>query len=398
MTRLTPIFAAAALAVTATFAAAQPVEIAPLAAPDAFSTPGRETGLPPDLWRGASVKTLRAVLPLLSTRPLSPAAATLARRVLATGAVGPKGADASLAGARASALLALGDVRAANAMLQRAGGLERNAELARAAAESALLNADDDRACAIADGLGAGRDGIYWLRLRAFCQARAGRKPQAQLTYDLAQAQARDATYGRLMEGLLSGAKPGAASLRNGLDYALTRQLGLDPGKASASPAVAAALSGIEPGPDDILVSAAAADVRPYAQLVADGGALPPGGLAALIEAAASADAKSRGRLQSTAILMAALEDDPDVDTLSRLASLPLGEGKAPIGRNYAITMAATRNQKGETAMLALWSLAESGSTGVNLNDRVRAAWALNVAGLEADARNLVLEGLVALK
>src|SRR5436305_4446539 len=84
------------------------VEVSTLAAPDAFTTPGRDTGLPPTLWRGASLATMRTVLPLLAAKPLSPAAAALARRVLATGAQGPQGAgsDPALAAARANALLA----------------------------------------------------------------------------------------------------------------------------------------------------------------------------------------------------------------------------------------------------------------------------------------------------
>jgi hypothetical protein len=117
------------------------VEVAPLAAPDAFSTPARDTGLGADLWRGTPVETARAVLPLLANRPLTPAAQTLARRVLATGATGPEGSagDSALAGGRAQALIALGDVPGAARILDRASGLERSPELARAAAETALL-------------------------------------------------------------------------------------------------------------------------------------------------------------------------------------------------------------------------------------------------------------------
>ena len=201
-------------------ASGQPVEVTTLAAPDAFTTAGRDTGLPQDLWTGASVSTVQAVLPLLAAKPLSPAAANLARRLLATGARGPAGAadTAALTGGRAMALIALGDVVAANRILERAPGLDRSAELSRAAAESALLAGDDARACAIAEGLSTGREDVYWLRLRAFCQAEAGRTAQAQLTFDLAQAQAKDAVYTRLMAAKLAGAAPGAASLRNGLD------------------------------------------------------------------------------------------------------------------------------------------------------------------------------------
>jgi hypothetical protein len=83
-----------------------------------------------------------------------------------------------LAGARASALIALGDVGAATRILDRAPGLDRNAALSQAAAETALLAGDNARACGIAQGLSIGRGEAYWLRLRAFCQARPARPPR----------------------------------------------------------------------------------------------------------------------------------------------------------------------------------------------------------------------------
>src|SRR5947209_3527908 len=88
MSRLACLLALVLLAGSASAAGAQGVEVSPLAAPDAFTTPGRDTGLPPTLWRGASLKTVQTVLPLLAAKPLSPAAAALARRVLAAGAPG----------------------------------------------------------------------------------------------------------------------------------------------------------------------------------------------------------------------------------------------------------------------------------------------------------------------
>ena len=69
--------------------------------------------------------------------------------------------------------------------------MDRSAELSRAAAEAALLAGDAARACRIAEALATGRGEAYWLRLRAFCQAEAGQGAQAQLTFDLAQTQAR---------------------------------------------------------------------------------------------------------------------------------------------------------------------------------------------------------------
>lgn len=389
---------AAFLAATAAPAAAQ-VEVAPLAAPDAFSTPGRDTGLPADLWAGTPIETARAVLPLLATRPLSPAASHLARRVLATGARGPEGSagDEALAGQRASALLGLGDVAAAARILDRAPGLDRSAELSRAAAEAALLAGDAARACRIAEGLATGRGEVYWLRLRAFCQAEAGQGAQAQLTFDLAQAQARDAVYGRLMAAKLAGAPAGAASLRNGLDLALSRSLGLDLAAIKPAPAVAAALSGQEPAAPTFDTSAIDAQIGGLGASVLQG--LPPeGALSALIAAASDADAKTRPRLQAAALLLGALANDLPGPDRARISSFAIPEGKAPAGRNLALEAAADTRRVGEAALLALWTSAEAGAAGAALADRVRIVRTLARAGLVDDARLFALEGLAGLK
>lgn len=394
----------AALIATGALAFAPPVaaqvEVIQLAAPDAFSTPGRDTGLSADLWAGTPIETARVVLPVLATKPLSPAAASLARRVLATGAKGPEGStgDEVLAGQRAGALIALGDVAAATRILDRTPGLERNAELARVAAETALLAGDVARACAVAGGLGSNRGDTYWLRLRAFCQAEAGQGPQAQLTFDLAQAQARDAVYGRLMGARLSGAAPGAASARNGLDLALSRALNLDLAAAKPSPAVAAALSGAEPAAPVFDTSLIDAEIGGLGAAVRDG--MPPeGGVSALIAAAAeAAEPKQRARLQSAALLVAALANDLPGPDRARLAGFSVAEGKAPAGRNVALEAASDTRRMGEAALLALWISADAGASGPALADRARIVRTLARAGLVNDARLFVLEGLASLK
>jgi hypothetical protein len=382
-------------------AVAQPVEVAPLAAPDAFSTPGRATGLPAGLWRGASLKTARTVLPMLAAKPLSPAAAALARRVLATGAPGPQGAgsDPDLVAERASALLAQGDAGGAAAILARAPGLDRSPELARAAAESALLSGDDGRACAVADGLGVGRDALYWLRLRTYCQAIAGHADQARLTFELAQAQAKDPVFGRLMAAKLAGAgNPGAASLRNGLDYALSKTLGLDLAAAKASPAVAAALSGADPIGAGLDPAGASPDVALLAEALAKPGPIREAVVQAMIEAAGASEPKARARGQAAAALALALSSPLTQDTRAELAALTLPEGRAPLGRNLALETAAEQKLMGEAALLALWTCAEAGAAGPALGDRVRIVRALRLVGLDADARAFALEGLLALK
>ena len=399
MQRILVLAAALILASPAPGAFAQPVEVAPLAAPDAFSIAGRQTGLPADLWRGASVDTLNAVLPKLAQKPLSPAAAALARRVLATGAPGPQGlgSDAALLGARAGALVALGDPRAAAAILDRAPGLDRDSGLSRAAAEGALLAGDDASACRIAQALTVGRDDVYWLRLRAYCQAIAGQTAQAQLTFDLAQAQARDEPFGRLMAAKLAGGgDPGPASLRNGLDYALSRNLGLDLAAAKPSPAVAAALSGADPAEPAWTIPEGDADRLLAARALASGQPVPAELVMRLLDAAAKAPAPQRAGAHAAALIVWAYAGASSPDQRGRIAALGVAEGRAPAGRNLALAAAAEDKLVGETAMLALWTSADAGPAGPAVGDRARIVQALRRAGLDADARNFAVEGLLA--
>jgi hypothetical protein len=399
MQRILFLAAALILASPAAAAFAQAVEVAPLAAPDAFSTAGRQTGLPADLWRGASVDTLNLVLPKLAQKPLSPAAAALARRVLATGAPGPRGlgADPALLAARVGALVALGEPRAAAAILDRAPGVDRDADLSRAAAEGALLAGDDGRACQIAQALTVGRDDVYWLRLRAYCQAIAGKSAQAQLTFDLAQAQVRDETFGRLMMAKLAGAgNSGAPSLRNGLDYALSRSLGLDLAAAKPAPAVAAALSGAEPAEPAWTIPEGDADRLVAARALAAGQSVPAELVMRLLDAAAKAPPPQRAAVQTAALIVWAYAGDSSPDQRGRIAALGVAEGRATAGRNLALAAAAQETLVGETAMLALWTNADAGEAGLAPGDRARIVQALRRVGLDADARNFAVEGLLA--
>ena len=152
------------------------VQVQPLAPPDLFSVGSGAPDLPTDLWRGSSAALARAVIPQIGQKPLSPAAVALARRLLSAGGNAPEGAgdDVELAAARAGALLRLGDAGAAQTIAERTPNLAQKPALSQVAAEAALIRGQEDKACAFGDALTAGRDGIFWLRLRAFCQARAG--------------------------------------------------------------------------------------------------------------------------------------------------------------------------------------------------------------------------------
>jgi hypothetical protein len=308
------------------------------------------------------------------------------------------GEDPPVLAARAAALVAAGDAKAAATILARAPGLDRSAELSRTAAESALLSGEDARACAVAEALTLGREDVYWLRLRAYCQALGGQADQAQLTFDLAQTQARDPVFGRLMGARLAGGgDPGAPSLRNGLDYALSRNLGLDLAAAKPAPPVAAALAGADPAEPAWTVPAGDTDRLAAVRALASGQPVPPDFVARLLDAAVKAEPAARPAAQAAALIVAAYAGTPGPDLRGRLAALSVPEGRTPAGRSLALAAAGQAHLLGETAMLALWSCADAGPAGPAPAERARIVQALRLAGLDADARNFAVEGLLAL-
>ena len=217
--------------------AQEDVKVKTLAAPDYFSGAVADTGLPGDLWKETAPGIMRDVLPKLAgPKPLSPAFASLARRVLSTGSNGPAGVgdDVEMGAARGLALIALGEAKGADAILDRATGGAGSAALSMAQAEAALITGNDDKACQVEQALTVDRGAAYWLRLRAFCQLKAGQTDAAQLTFQLAQQQTKDVDYARLMGAALAGTPPGAANLKNGVNYALSRRLNLDVQSAAA--------------------------------------------------------------------------------------------------------------------------------------------------------------------
>lgn len=477
--------ALALLAPAAAMAQDEEVTVTTLAAPDYFSGAAARTGLPADLWKNTSPDLMREVLPRLAgSKPLSPAFAGLARRMLSTGAHGPAGVgDAvEMGAARGLALIALGEARGASAILDRATGAPGSAALSMATAEAALITGDDDRACRTEEALTVDRGAAYWLRLRAFCQLRADQAAAAQLTFQLAQQQTKDADYARLMGAALSGAAPGPANLKNGVNYALSRRLGLDvrssAALASASPALAPVvqaetgdLSGAVPGADltaaeasalaflrqartlAAFVEAARASAASIAALAAAGGPLQdpvllaraalaagdvasaqairgrlvqdviPGATAtdlavldALIAAAlagekdgkvdnqvldnlvargASGGAKSPA--QPAAALLWALGGSLDGEARAQFARFDLGRPAASAARVEVLEDAGAARRKGEAGLLALSIALDAGAAGPQPADRARIARALDRAGLRADARAIVVEGLLGL-
>ncbi len=333
--------------------AAPSVQIQPLSPLDLFSA-GRDTGLGPDLWKGSSAALARAVIPTLIDHPLSPAGAALARRVLGAAATAPDGAgaDADLAAARARALLVLGDAAEAGAILDRTAGLTDSAALSQTAAEAALIDDQDDKACAIGDGLAVDRGGVYWLKLRAFCQARAG-KPAAQLTTSLADQQGADAVFDRLISVIIAGAgDPGPAVLDDGLDYAMSRRLNLDlaPALADAAPPIAEHLAGAAAGP----VSTPAIGAPPPAEADL---------IAALRKPKSAAGFKAAARLALPAIVQLVQAKAPLLNPV-QLAAAALAAGDLATAKAIRASLTGDTIPGADATDLAILDAAIAAATG----------------------------------
>ena len=348
----------AALAMAAP-AAAQ-VQVQPLAAPDLFSVGTGPSDLPQELWQGSSAALARAVIPTLGSQPMSPAAAALARHLLSAGAPGPAGAgdDQSLAGARAMALLRLGDAAAVQAITDRTPNLGQKPALSEAAAQAALVLGQEDRACAVGDGLANGRDTAFWLRLRAYCQAWMGQTAPAQLTLQLAEQQGSSPGYERLMDALLNSKPPGDPALDDGLDFVLTRKLipAWPDALPWAAPPIAVAVARDPNAPPAARLLAAASAARlgfPTPEAYVAVAAIPadlaaadqPGptgeaGLVALLRATTDLSLKE----QAIVALLKRAKDGPEFLALARLAAPGIAQVMAahPVLREPAlIAMAA---------------------------------------------------------
>ncbi|MGZ3273094.1 MAG: hypothetical protein ACXU82_02215 [Caulobacteraceae bacterium] len=392
------------------------VQAAPLQAPDLFSADtGRPTGLPGDLWSGASLDLARTVIPMSAARPLSPAAGAFAARMMSTSASAPDGggADPELAAARIGVVLSQGDAVGARTMLERTPGVRQNAALSQVAAETDLVLGREDEACALVDGLAAGKDAPYFRRLRAYCLVKAGDKAGAQLAYDLTEEQAKDDIYKRLMSAAVSGAPAAGepASLRNGLEYALSRRLGLDIASAldKAWPPIAIAVARDASAPAALQAAAAARIAQRRADLDKASTLNPVVREAAvsLADGKTSADIAERlaGQGQSgqvvaqQALALYAAAGAPGTGSVrAAFARFDVGPARANQARMLELDAVSTAGAKGDAALLALWLMADAGEAGPGVADRARIARALNRAGFAEDSRRYALEGILALQ
>ncbi len=240
-----------------------------------------EHALPADFWRD----TPRALAEILLARlpdTTSMALQSLERRLLLSPAAAPQGPDApglSLPALRAAALLRLGEIDAARAVLAAMPDSKQNAGLRLAVAADALAG-QRDRACAtVARAIRADQD-AFWQRELIACQALDGKTEEARLGLQLLAEEKLPA--GKVLAAAIDavGAPPAAIARLDHptpllLRLAVKARLSLDPRLiATLSPDLALALALDKAAPAAIRLAAAERAARL--------GALPPARLAAL--------------------------------------------------------------------------------------------------------------------
>jgi hypothetical protein len=212
-----------------------PIEMRELAVTDPFEVGAPGGTLEDDVWSSGDARALRAILDVLpeSAGPgwRSPAAARLAIRALLSAGAPPEGArgEHDLAALRAGRALAAGRAEPVHTLMSRTPRTSESPALSRLYAETAFALGRRDEGCRIADTLLNGRETAYWLRVRAACQAFAGNIAAAELSAELARAQAENPAFEVLFDALALGrGLPDGAAPMSGVQLAMAEYLAPD--------------------------------------------------------------------------------------------------------------------------------------------------------------------------
>jgi hypothetical protein len=191
-------------------------------------TPPRDP-LPEAFWHGTS----RAMVELLLARlpdTTSPALQSLERRLLLSPAAAPEGPDAAdqnLAALRAAALLRLGEVDAARAVVAAIPEQEREPALPLAVAADAIRG-DTGRACATVRETVRHDQASFWQTALITCQALQGEIEQARLSLQLLaeeQQGPQDEVLAAAVETLAGHSPPAPVNRADTLDPLMLRLL-----------------------------------------------------------------------------------------------------------------------------------------------------------------------------
>lgn len=167
-------------------------------------------GFGADMWSGTDRLIVELALPHLPVATTSPAAMSLARRLLLTRAQSPTGATrgASLTAERLDRVLAIGQVGAIDTMVQQTGDESSTPGVAATAVDALLYEGKDKEACDIAEKQRGIAKSTAWIKRLAFCSALGGKTAEARLGVDLlGDANDEDQGFARLMSKWLDKAK-----------------------------------------------------------------------------------------------------------------------------------------------------------------------------------------------
>jgi hypothetical protein len=138
------------------------------------------------LWQGSDPDAILARLSNLPVVTQVPPLRRLTRRLLVTGSPIPaRSGPGRVLAARLGRLIAMGDLDAARILVDQLPPPAADTELARAAAEVALLSGDEDAACRLAETVGVTAAAAFWGQVGVYCRLASGDRDGARLGLDL---------------------------------------------------------------------------------------------------------------------------------------------------------------------------------------------------------------------
>jgi hypothetical protein len=201
------------------------------------------------------------------------------------------------------------------------------------------------------------------------------------------------------------------ASLRNGLEYALSKRLGLDltPALDKAWPPIATMVAIDPSAPAEVQAAAAAQIARRQADLnrasslnpaVRDSAlSLADNKLTPEIAERLAAEGVSGQAVTEPALALYAAAGAPGAGRVrAAFAGFDIGPSRANQARMLELDAVSNGGAKGDAALLALWLMTDAGEAGPTPADRARIVRALNRAGFGEDARRYALEGVLGLQ
>jgi hypothetical protein len=144
-----------------------------------------EGGFDRPLWQDTDPDLVLQLLPALPVVTLVPPLRDLTRRLLVTGSPDGASAPGGMLAMRIERLVAMGDLDAAKALVDHLPPQATDSQLARRAAEVALLLGDDQAACRLADAVGPTSGAEFWAKTAVFCRLAEEDASGAQLGLDL---------------------------------------------------------------------------------------------------------------------------------------------------------------------------------------------------------------------